>query len=100
MHEIQQNAVFPKIRSILLHKVQLRPEEGAVTISHAQKKVQLHSEGKITLRMLLGTLESTTGFCPAVPPLLHTEIIPVDLELLQHSFFGQLAAEITLDAAG
>ncbi|MNC72031.1 hypothetical protein D3C75_1230330 [compost metagenome] len=80
--------------------MQSRSEEGAVTISHAQKKVQPHSDEKITPRMLLGTLESTTGFRPAVPPLLHTEIIPVDLELLQHSFFGHLAAEITLDAAG
>lgn len=31
---------------------------------------------------------------------LHTEIIPVDLEFLQHPFFGQLAAEIPLNAAG
>lgn len=32
--------------------------------------------------------------------LLHTQIIPIDLELLQHAFFGQIAAEITLNAAG
>ncbi|KWX79777.1 hypothetical protein AMQ84_05790 [Paenibacillus riograndensis] len=39
LHKMQQNAVFPKIRSILLHKVQLRSEGSAVTFrergSHA-----------------------------------------------------------------